>query len=126
MKRVAAALGILAVIVAVSAFHVYKVTSLCGDVGETIGSIYDAYADDRWEEIDAQMEKLSTRWEKDKMWARLTIPTSQIDEIEISLDQSTEYSKLRAKPDFIGEFVMFCKLIDHLPKQETFYIEELL
>ena len=56
----------------------------------------------------------------------MTIKTNEVEEIEISLRQSRAYAELGDKEDFIGEFIMFRMLVEHLPHQEGLSINELL
>lgn len=126
MKRIIASLIIFIVIVLVSSLHVYKVITLTSEINKSAEKVYTLYQTETWTEIEEELNKMSDLWNNNKLWAYLTLSTVQVDEIEISLEQCISYSQIEAKPDFIGEFRMFCILIDHLPKQETFSFEELL
>ncbi len=126
MKRIISALIILAIIIIVSSMHVYKVKALTNEIGEISDKIYSLYQNEEWHEIEKEIDKISKLWNKNKLWAYLTLSTMQVDEIEISLEQCKSYAQIEARPDFIGEFRMFCLLVEHLPKQETFSFEELL
>lgn len=126
MKRVIAALVILACIAGVSALHIYKTISLTDRIKEETDKIADAYKNRDWERIREGIEKIDKEWEENHLWAYLTLSTKQIDEIEISIKQSKAFCEVEAEANFIGEFAMLCMLIDHLPKQETFSIGELL
>ena len=126
MKRIIASLIIFIVIVAVSSLHVYKVISLTNEIGKCEEKIYNLYQTETWAEIEEELNKIADLWNKNKLWAYLTLSTVQVDEIEISIEQCISYAQIEAKPDFIGEFRMFCILVEHLPKQETFSYEELL
>ncbi len=126
MNRIVATIIIIAIIISVSSFHVYKVVKLTDKIDNTADIIYELYQLDKWSEIEAELKEISNLWNKNKLWAYLTLSTNQVDEIEISLKQCISYSQIGAKPDFIGEFRMFCMLVEHLPRQETFSFEELL
>lgn len=81
---------------------------------------------DSWQDAQKGLTKLSKLWEKRRLWAALTIRTNVIEEIDISLEQSIAYAKISEKPDFLGEFIMLKRLIEHIPHQEGLHIEEIL
>lgn len=126
MKRITAALLILVIIIMISSLHIYKVITITNEIKDRTDVIYSLYQSDKWSGIEDEIDKISELWNRNKLWAYLTLSTNQVDEIEISLEQCKSYSQIEAKPDFIGEFRMFCMLVEHLPKQETFSLEELL
>ncbi len=126
MKKVFAVILILVCIITFSVIHIYKTASLCNKISEVAGAIEGEFDKDDWEDVQNKISEISELWEQNRLWACLTLSTKQIDEIEISLQQCLEYSKLGAKADFIGEFRMFCMLIEHLPRQEGISLEELL
>lgn len=126
MKRVIAALIIFLVISTATSLHVYKVITLTKEINKMSDNVYSLYQTEAWTEIEEELNKIANLLSRNKLWACLTLSTDQVDEIEISLEQCISYSQIEAKPDFIGEFRMFCILINHLPKQESFSFEELL
>ena len=126
MKRVYGALAVLLVIISITSMHVWKTISFSNKIAEISEVVYKDYYDENWDEVQARMEEMSELWHKNRLWACSTLSTKLIDEIEISLEQSLIYSKVKAKENFIGEFRMFCMLIEHLPKQEGPSIYELL
>lgn len=126
MKRVFAVILILVIIIGVSIVHARKTLDLTGKIQELAQKVEEDYRLDKWEDVRQGVGAIQKEWEDSHMWAYLTLSTKQIDEIEISLEQSIAYSNIEAKEDFLGEFRMFCMLIDHLPKQETFSLGELL
>lgn len=79
-----------------------------------------------WDAVTENMRELEELWEKSRMWAALTIKTSVIEDIDISLKQSIAYAENKAKSDFIGEFIMLRKLLEHIPHQEGLHLDELL
>ena len=81
---------------------------------------------DNWEKVEKDMEKFEKLWGNKRFWASITLKTPLIEEIDISMEQSIVYAKNKAKPDFLGEFIMLGKLIEHIPHQEGFHIEEIL
>ena len=81
---------------------------------------------DDWDNAIKKIDLIRSIWDKRRMWASLTISTKEIEQIEISLTQSRTYAELHQKPDFFGEFIMFTKLVEHIPHQEGFHLEEIL
>ena len=126
MKKVFVVILILICIITFSAIRIYKTASLCDKISKLAHIIEDEFAKDEWVSVQNKISEICELWEENRLWACLTLSTKQIDEIEISLQQCLEYSKLGAKADFIGEFKMFCMLIEHLPRQEGISLEELL
>lgn len=126
MKRIIIVLAALAVVVGVTMIHFHKIMEMSHQTEALISKIYEEYDRENWEEIDRLMDELHNVWYSNRLWASVTLRSSQIDDIEISLEQCTEYSKIRAKENFIGEFKMFCLMTEHLPKQEGISLGELL
>lgn len=126
MKKVFVVILILVCIIAFSGIHIYKTISLCDKIDDLAVIIEDEFDKEEWLDVQNRISEIYELWEENRLWSCLTLSTTQIDEIEISLQQCFEYSKLEAKADFIGEFRMFCMLIEHLPRQEGVSLEELL
>lgn len=126
MNRIAAALCILALTAGFIGFHTLQILNLSRDIDALCGEIQKSYQQEDWADIQSRLDQLQNRWNKSRFWACLTIDTAQIEEIEISLRQTIEYAKLQAKENFIGEFIMFRMLAEHLPHQEGFSPETLL
>ena len=126
MKRIVSVLIIAALMVGFIGIHLYKINSFEREASEICGEIYTEFYDENWDNIRELVAQLDEVWYKNRLWASVTLKTDVIDEIEISLMQCTEYSKIAARENFIGEFKMFCMLIEHLPKQEKPSLGELL
>lgn len=126
MNRMIATLCILVLVVSFVTLHTIKIMKLDREVNDLCGRVDDAFTHEDWETIKSCMADLEKRWNQSRLWASLTIDTAKIEEIEISMRQCSRYAEIQAKEDFIGEFIMFQMLIDHLPHQEGFSVEELL
>ncbi len=81
---------------------------------------------DNWDSAGKYIEEIERYWKKRNLWTALTIKTDELEQIEISLAQSKKYVKLQDKSKFMGEFIMFSKLVEHIPHQEGFHLEEIL
>lgn len=125
MKRMIPAIVILLIVIGVISIHLIKIHSVCDEIKVKSSEVFMAYDEDDWDKIYTLTREISNIWEENRTWATLTLPTAQIDEIEISLEQSIRYAELEAKPDFIGEFKMFDMLVEHIPRQEGLSVEEL-
>lgn len=126
MKKTIVALCILLAIAIFVTVHTIMILRLSSDVFDISSRIEQHYQNDDWEAIQRELDALQKRWEKSRFWACMTIKTNEIEEIEISLRQSRAYAELGDKEDFIGEFIMFRMLVEHLPHQEGLSINELL
>lgn len=84
-----------------------------------------AFADD-WQRVAKLLDDIEEEWDKYRIWAALTISTDDIEQLEISLSQAKAFARLEQKSDFFGEFIMFSKLVEHIPHREGFHIEEIL
>lgn len=126
MKRIIIAILSLIVAAVLSGFHSYNIIKLNNAFQASAKTIESAFNKNEWDTINAEIKIIEQNWEDKKLWVCLTIPTKQIDEIDVSIGQSIEYAKLSASPDFIGEFKLLCMKMEHLPKQEVISLEELL
>lgn len=126
MSRVVISICILILMVGFIGFHTYEILSLNKDVDFICKNVETNFKNENWDKIKVNLDELDARWKKSRFWSCLTIDTDDIEEIEISLEQSKKYAEIENPESFIGEF-MFLKLkMEHLPHQEGFSIEELL
>ena len=126
MKRIIIALVSLCVITSLSVFHAVKINNLNQNIKEPMIKIEAAFREENWDTINYELDKINSIWQDVRPWSCLTIPTKQIDEIDVALERSIGYASIKAAPDFIGEFKTVCMKFDHLPKQEGLNLEELL
>lgn len=126
MRRIIIVLCFVLILIGLNVVHFHKIMEMSRQAEDLVGRIYEEYEKDNWQEIENLMSSLINIWYDNRLWASVTLRSSQIDEIEISLEQCSEYSKIHAKEAFIGEFKMFCLMAEHLPKQEGVSLGELL
>ncbi|MEG1441784.1 MAG: DUF4363 family protein [Oscillospiraceae bacterium] len=126
MKKFLLSLVVLLLILIGISYHAYAVIHLSDEISELSATVDKYYRVEDWENVISTLNLLQERWDKSRLWASLTIETTKIEEIDISLKQAREYAHVHAKEDFIGEFIMFQMLVEHLPHQEGFGVEELL
>lgn len=126
MKAFISAIAIFTAICIFIGIHAFVMVSLANDISAECNRVYTLAADSRWDEAIDKIDHIRSLWDKKRTWASLTISTKEIEQIEISLTQSRAYAELKQKPDFFGEFIMFEKLVEHIPHQEGFHIEEIL
>lgn len=126
MKKFVMACIAFVVILAVVIVHSVTMINL-GNIMKELSDKTEKYAvKEDWENVSLYINEIKKEWEKRGLWTALTIKTDEIEQIEISLKQCEKYAKLRAKAKFIGEFTMFSNLVEHIPHQEGFHIEEIL
>lgn len=126
MKRLSAASVVLTAIIILTSLHFCKIMDISRKNEYLTDKIYEEFTRKNWDEIDTLMDELKKLWYDNRLWASITLRSTQIDEIEISLEQCYEYSKLRAEEDFVGELKMFVLMTEHIPKQEGISLGELL
>ncbi len=126
MKAFISAIAIFTAICIFIGIHAFIMISLANDIATECKDVHTLADKDRWDEIVKKLDRIRSIWDKRRTWASLTISTEDIEQIEISLTQSRAYAELKQKPDFFGEFIMFEKLVEHIPHQEGFHIEEIL
>lgn len=126
MKAFIISLSLLLAICIFVGVHSYIMLKLSEDITQKCQETTKLANADQWQRVVEQIDKIDNIWNSRHMWASLTISTHEIEQIEISLMQSKEFARLGQKPDFFGEFTMFTMLIDHIPHQEGFHIEEIL
>ncbi len=106
--------------------HSFIMMNLSNAISAECQKVTELAINDQWSQVTKSLDRIRSIWDKKCLWASLTISTKDIEEIEIALTQSRAYAELKQKPDFFGEFIMFQKLVEHIPHQEGFHIEELL
>ncbi len=126
MSRTVVALVILALALTFAGVHTHKILAMDQQVSMLCDATESAYQEENWTEVLYQMGEIEKVWNENRFWACMTIETDQIEEIEVSFQQSKIYAGLGAKEDFIGEFTMFRMLLQHLPHHEGFSAEEIL
>lgn len=126
MKAFISAVAIFTAICIFIGIHAFVMVSLANDISAECNYVYTFASENQWDEAVKKIDYIRSLWDKKRTWASLTISTKEIEQIEISLTQSRAYAELKQKPDFFGEFIMFEKLVEHIPHQEGFHIEEIL
>ena len=126
MKALVVAISIFLVICTFIGIHSYIMINLTKSLRPICEETITLAKADRWNEVIKNIDHIQNQWDKKRLWASLTISTKNIEEMEISLKQSRAFADLHEKPDFMGEFIMFSLLLDHIPHQEGFSIEEIL
>lgn len=106
--------------------HSYVMLNLAENINSKCEHVKTLVKDDSWNDVSNTLGEIQQVWNSRRMWASLTISTNEIEQIEISLHQSMALAELHEKSDFMSEFIMFSMLIDHIPHQEGFHIEEIL
>ncbi len=126
MKLFIAALIMLIVIGLFIGIHAYVMTRLSSNIDELCLTAKALAQAEKWNEVQHEINRIKSVWDKSRLWSALTISTNEIDKIEISLRQSMEFAKVGAKPDFFGEFTMFHMLVNRISLKEGFHLEEIL
>ncbi len=126
MKLMRLSIAILIVMCGFIGVHSYIMNKMGVSLSEKNDQIKNFALANDWENTRALLEEVSNEWEKYSTWASLTISTEDIEQLEISLEQAEVFALLEAKSDFFGEFIMFSRLVDHIPHREGFHIEEIL
>lgn len=106
--------------------HSFTMIQFAKDIDVQCREVTSLAKNEKWKEVAKGIDDIRSTWDKKRVWVALTVSTKNIEEIEIALTQSRAYAKLKQKPDFFGEFIMFQKLVEHIPHQEGFHIEEIL
>lgn len=126
MKLMRLSIALLIVMCGFIGVHGYVMTKMGASLGQKNEQIKIFAQKDDWESVQRLLSEVSREWEKYSTWASLTISTEDIEQLEISLEQAKAFANLKAKSDFFGEFIMFSRLLDHIPHREGFHIEEIL
>ena len=126
MKLMCFSIALFIVICAFIGVHCYIMNKMGTSLSEKNVQIKSFAIKDDWKSVRSLLEKVNDEWERYSTWASLTISTEDIEQLEISLEQAKTFATLEAKPDFLGEFIMFSMLVDHIPHREGFHIEEIL
>lgn len=126
MKVVWIALAILLVLCIFIGIHSSIMSRTAKDILSECAEISSRLPSEDWETILEKLDKIEAIWEKHRTWAALTISTRDIEEIEVAFYQSLAYAEARQTSGFIGEFVMFTKLVEHIPVREGVHWEEIL
>ena len=126
MKAFLISLALLLVICVFIGIHSYIMFNLSKDITKKCEDATALANAEKWDKVVELLDQIDKVWNSRRMWASLTISTHEIEQLEISLTQSREFARLGEKSDFFGEFTMFTMLIDHIPHQEGFHIEEIL
>lgn len=126
MRAFVISIIILVILSIFISIHSYVMLDLAESINIKCEHIKTLVKDDQWNNVSSALGEIQKEWNSRRMWASLTISTNEIEQIEISLHQSMALAELHEKADFMSEFIMFSMLIDHIPHQEGFHIEEIL
>ena len=126
MKLMKLSIAILIVMCAFIGVHGYIMNKMGASLSEKSILIKNFALKDDWENTRKLLDEVDQEWKKYSTWASLTISTEDIEQLEISLEQAKTFAVLEEKSDFLGEFIIFSMLLDHIPHREGFHIEEIL
>ncbi len=126
MKILWSAILIFLVICIFVGVHTFVMSRMGESLNEKNTQIKNLAEQDKWEEVEKKLIDVENEWESYSTWASLTISTDDIEQLEISLAQSKVFAKMKQKTNFFGEFIMFSKLVEHIPHKEGLHIEEIL
>lgn len=126
MKVFISSILILAIMMTFIGIHAFVMKNLADNIRPLCLEAQTLAIDGNWALVKENLDKIHSIWHKKRLWTSLTINTNEIEQIEISLEQSRRYATLHETSDFLGEFIMFSMLIEHIPHQEGFHIEEIL
>ena len=126
MKAFVIALCILLAITILIVTHSIIMIDFADEISKNCQWVSEMAQAEDWEQALKGIDKIKTIWDKKRIWVALTISTEEIEQIEISLNQSRIFAELNEKSDFFGEFTMFTMLVGHIPHQEGFHIAEIL
>lgn len=126
MKAFIVALCIFLAIITFITIHSVIMFDLTDEISKNCESVTNLAHSEKWDEVVKGIDSIQSIWNKRRIWAALTISTEEIEQIEISLNQSRIFAELNQKADFFGEFTMFTMLLEHIPHQEGFHIAEIL
>lgn len=126
MKKFIWSCVIFVVILALIAVHSVSMIRLGNEIKELSGEVERYAENEDWEKTIEAVGKIKDAWDKRSLWTALTIRTDEIEKIEISLAQVEKYAKMKSKGMFMGEFIMFSKLVEHIPDHEGLNLKEIL
>lgn len=126
MKIMRGATIILLVMCVFIGIHAFLMNKMGKSLEEKNNKIFELASTEDWEAVQLSLDDVKQEWEKYSTWAALTISTDDIEQLEISLAQAQAFAKLKEKTNFFGEFIMFAKLVDHIPHREGLHIQEIL
>lgn len=126
MKVVWISLAILVGLCIFIGIHSYIMSNMADYILQECDQISVAMQTEDWDTIIPLIDKIESKWNKHRTWAALTISTDDIEQIEIALSQSRAYAEAHQMSGFVGEFVMFTKLVEHIPVHEGIELEEIL
>ncbi len=119
----------IAAFVAICVFigmHSFRMAKMGKQISNLSTRITESARADNWQEVSTLLSETEAEWNKHKIWAALTINAADIEQLEISLKQAKEFAYLQQKSDFLGEYIMFSQLIEHISRKEGFHLEEIL
>ncbi len=126
MKVFWTAVSIFVIICIFIGSHSYIMNHMGKSITEITHKIEKSAISEDWKTVLGLLDEAEKEWERHSVWAALTISTEDIEQLEISLEQAKKFAEIGQKADFFGEFVMFSKLVEHIPHREGFHIEEVL
>ncbi len=116
----------LVLILALILVHSVAMAEMGREISRLTDKTKEQVMKEDWDNAELSIKEIEKFWKKKSFWTALTIKTDELEQIDISLSQSKKYVKLKDKSKFMGEFIMFSKLLEHIPHQEGFHIEEIL
>ncbi|WP_026487155.1 DUF4363 family protein [Caldanaerobius polysaccharolyticus] len=126
MRHILIVVLVLALIIAgdVGAYRYLKTTS--ASLNSEVKSMVDYISKGQWEQATASADALRREWGKRKSAWSILVDHKEIDEIEQSLIRAEYYIKTKNKSMSLAESKTLSSIIEHIPDNQLFSIENIL
>jgi len=116
---------LLAVIISSGIFMTNALSRSSKELGGKITEIEKYAQSENWNKALESLDSFKDDWEKTKPTWSMLIDHAEIDNIETSLSRLSKYVELRQSLFATAEISTLKQFIDHIPKKESFTLENI-
>lgn len=104
----------------------YALNSEAQRLDEDLSTLEETIKNQNWDTASEKLEDFHSRWDKVRSLWSMLIDHNEIDNIELLLSELVSYVDNKDKNESLSRMSSLKTLIKHIPKKESFNLENIL
>ncbi len=125
-KTIIVIICLVLVIIISGLLSLYYLNISAGRLEKSVGSAGLSVSNEQWDEAGKQLKDFEQLWDKTKFGWAIMLDHFEIDNIDNSFTEAKKYVESRDYPSALAELEALRHYILHIPKRESFSLENIL
>lgn len=104
----------------------YYLECSCDKLDSSLKATYSSVSEIKWDDATEQLAAFEANWKKTKYFWAILLDHFEIDNIDNSFTKTREYIKSEDYSSAIAELEALRQYVLHIPKRESFSLENIL